>query len=521
MNRIIHVYDASSRITCCVREDGTTVYYGYDRASRLTSEDWYDSGMSSVYAFAWDYDSAGNRTYQGFNGVETYYTYNADNSLDYHYTGDDYSYFEYDSRGNCTVIQESDGSVYFEYNHADLVTRISYKNGTENYFYYDSKLRRYAMIDSGGLIYFSYGGCGLRTFVERDAAGAVTSEYVHGYSPVNGIGTMVAARKVAGGVNYYQYPVYDHRGTVVRLVDENANVVAYYEYSAWGQHLQEQESYPNVENRFRYHSNWLSLNDSGGKLALSPSRIYSMALARFLQKDPHQIGLYPNSYFGKKSRKTRDTNLYTYVKNNPLTLLDPYGLFEIEWEDTTVGFGVEYKPGIGPIVVPQILTWTEKEKQKVLSSMRNVRRRCDWLTKEIDKYLEEVLEKCPDRYKELIENFKRLRKLIEKVKVLIDSPTHNLEIYKDYGERGKPAYVVMNPTGLIDDELHLNINPNTNWSKSSNKDNTMFHEILHLAGAEHNKDEWSDPDITQDLEWISKISNYHPAMWEKFQADRK
>ena len=250
-------YDRLGRITKTRREDGTTIYYGYDQASRLTSEDWYDSGMVSIYAFEWRYDQVGNRTYQKFNGEEKAYLYNEANQLvqvgsPFGYgeqfwdtstygeagAGPDYlEYYHYDTRGNCTAIDESDGSTYFEYNHADLVISIKYKNGVENRFFYDAKLRRFAMEDSDGLAYFTWGCCGLKLLVERDSAGNVTSRYSHGYAPVNGVGTMTAARKDVGGDTYYQYPAYDHRGTVYKLTDENGAVVADYECNAWGQPL--------------------------------------------------------------------------------------------------------------------------------------------------------------------------------------------------------------------------------------------------------------------------------------------
>ena len=51
------------------------IYYAYDEADRLTGEDWYDEQMTPLYAFQWDYDAAGNRTYESRDGQATYYTY--------------------------------------------------------------------------------------------------------------------------------------------------------------------------------------------------------------------------------------------------------------------------------------------------------------------------------------------------------------------------------------------------------------------------------------------------------------
>jgi RHS repeat-associated protein len=112
----------------------------------------------------------------------------------------------------------------------------------------------------------------------------VIADYAHGETPIAGIGSMVAARKTESAQTYYQYPVYDHRGSVVKIVDAGGAVKDEYEYDAWGVRLQAQES--GASNRFGYQSNWITLNDSGGGLLLSPTRLYDASLGRFLQRDP-------------------------------------------------------------------------------------------------------------------------------------------------------------------------------------------------------------------------------------------
>jgi YD repeat-containing protein len=170
----------------------------------------------------------------------------------------------------------------------NLVTDIKYPDGMMNYFYYDAQLRRYAMQDSGGLRYFTWDSNGMNLLCERDAAGSVTAYYSHGYTPIDGIGSMVAAKQNAYSASYYQYPVYDHRGTVVRLVDQDGNPTAYYEYDAWGNEISDKVFGGVAENRFRYQSNWIELKDSYSydKLYLSPTRIYDAGIGRFMGRDP-------------------------------------------------------------------------------------------------------------------------------------------------------------------------------------------------------------------------------------------
>jgi len=42
-------YDAASKITSVRREEGMSVYYGYDDADRLTAERWYNGAGQSIY----------------------------------------------------------------------------------------------------------------------------------------------------------------------------------------------------------------------------------------------------------------------------------------------------------------------------------------------------------------------------------------------------------------------------------------------------------------------------------------
>ena len=90
------------------------------------------------------------------------------------------------------------------------------------------------MQDSTGLAYFTCDSNGMNLLAERDIDGTVTAGYTHGHTPIDGIGSVVAAKKDVAGTAYYQYPLMDHRGTVVGLTDASGAPVASYKYNAWG-----------------------------------------------------------------------------------------------------------------------------------------------------------------------------------------------------------------------------------------------------------------------------------------------
>ena len=302
--------------------------------------------MATIYAFEWDYDGVGNRLYQKRDGAETYYAYNAANELRHFVEGGASTYFQYDARGNCTVIEKPSGATYFEYSDADLVTSIQFASGVTNYFYYDGKLRRYAMEDSKGLTYFVWDQNGMNLLAEFDAYGNTIAEYTHGHTEIDGVGSMVAAKKTdytdpMFPVTYYQYPIYNGPTCdVMALVDENGNVVGDYEYDPWGNRLHAAET--GAPNRFGYRCNWITLPDSNGEIDLTPTRPYYAPVGRFLQRDPlpHMLGRGRRHLLGNTAvaaadglvipvkgtgARNADSNLYPYGDGNPGRNLDPTG----------------------------------------------------------------------------------------------------------------------------------------------------------------------------------------------------
>jgi RHS repeat-associated protein len=313
----------------------------YDDADRLTSETWRAADGSTMYAFAWDYDAAGNRSWQRRGSVESYYDYDAANALTrvHEVPADAWTYFAYDPRGNCEHIQSPTGTTYFAYNAANLVATVRYEDGTPNTFHYDALLRRCAIEDSGGLSYLSWDAGGLDLLAERDAAGTVTAEYVNGHTPIPGIGTCVAVRLIVSGITYYRYLVYNHRGDLVRVLDESGNTIGSYEYNAWGVLLRSETSGP--ETRFGYQSNWLTLRDSNGKLLSSKARLYHAEYGVFLQRDPESD--LPHAYH--------------YANGNPTVQVDPDGLWVIRRQRQSRADAIAENKVLGGDMIRTLAIW--------------------------------------------------------------------------------------------------------------------------------------------------------------------
>jgi RHS repeat-associated protein len=142
--------------------------------------------------------------------------------------------------------------------------------------------------------------CDLEICEERDAAGTtVTKQYfAHG------------VRELVGGPTNYFY-TRDHLGSIRELTDTAGLVKARYDYDVWGRRTT--LGTPTKEADFAFTGHY---NHSVSGLALAPYRAYDAGLARWISEDP--LGL------------RAGTNLYRYVRSNPLRYIDPLGGQEVD-----------------------------------------------------------------------------------------------------------------------------------------------------------------------------------------------
>jgi YD repeat-containing protein len=306
-------WDAASRIIAVQREAGTTIYYSYDDADRLTGERWYNGG-SQIYGFAWDYDPVGNRTKEAreHEGTVGYYTYNAANALTQEHLlpADERSYWRYDERGNCVEAETPLGTTYYTYNSRDLVTSIRWRTGVMNYFHYDAQGRRYAITESAGTTYLTYDQDGLFTLAERDASGNLLAGNTRGYGAIGGIGDRAMGEVHSGATTSRQYDCAGLTGNNVAFVSQSAQVTGRLEYNAFGELLRYEP--PTEGLRYGYSGPaWRFLpDDPDHKTWITKTRWYDAKVGRFGQRDQrvsHQVGDYP------------------YAKDRPTSAVDPTG----------------------------------------------------------------------------------------------------------------------------------------------------------------------------------------------------
>ena len=291
LNSYTYSYDGNDNVTKIVSNTGTSEY-AYDKLNQLTKETREDGTV-----IEYGYDKIGNRVNKkvtsGVNSETTTYSVNSANQI----TSENGQAYTYDNDGNLV----DDGMKTYIYNELDQLIEIRDRNNQTIFkAKYDDTGKRIQTETSSGVINYFYNG--YHVIYETNANNELTVEYSwddHG-NPV----TMTK-----DGETYY-YNLNGH-GDVVSISDGDSNIVAQYQYDAWGNILSSSGIMEST-NPYRYAG---YRYDYEAGLYYLMARYYNARDGRFISKD---------SYDGD-SWNPLSQNLYTYVENNPLINIDTSG----------------------------------------------------------------------------------------------------------------------------------------------------------------------------------------------------
>ncbi|APB71989.1 RHS repeat protein [Paenibacillus polymyxa] len=270
-------------------------------------------------SFQYSYDPGKNITKRTQNGVEDSFTYDKLNRIATSTENQDA--YSYDARGNRLTMETE---------------RAPHTKPRENRF--DDQNRLTQVKVNGKLVEYQYNGDGLLT--DRIQDGAHTRYYYDGNSA-----QIIAEATIENGkpvlkANYIRglkleaiayadqtkaYPVYNGHGDIIEIRDSSGALLNQYQYDIWGNEEVKEEK---VHNPFRYSG---ELWDDTTELQYLRARWYDPDSGRFINED---------TYDGEIN-DTLSLNLYTYVKNNPLSYVDPNGhdAIIITNPELAVGFG--------------------------------------------------------------------------------------------------------------------------------------------------------------------------------------
>lgn len=289
-------YDANGNRTQIKYPDGKTISYEYGQLDQLAKETLKDGTV-----LEYTYDGFGNRTLvkkiQNGQTTSTVSEYNIANQL----TKFGSEIIKYDLNGNRT----EDGKFIYKWNAQDQLESITKKGETSPFvtYKYDEDGRRIQKSLGTSVTNYHYDGDSLNVLYETNGQNQVVRSYIYSES-----GQLLAMKK---GTEKYFYH-YNAHGDVIALTDKSSNVVATYEYDAWGNVLKAEETIAVKDNPFRY-AGYQYDHETGMYYLIA--RYYQPIQGVFISMDPD-----PGD-----DDDILTQNGYTYANNSPITLVDPDG----------------------------------------------------------------------------------------------------------------------------------------------------------------------------------------------------
>jgi len=295
-------YDTVGRRASVTYPNGVTTNFTYDDASRMTSLQHLNPLNAVLESLGYTYDANGNRIGMdrqnvGFpqRAATTGIIYNTANQMLAFNTQN----MTYDANGNMTSLTNACGTTNYTWDARNRLVGIQgYKPDCAPltaFFEYDALGRRIEKTINGRSIQYLYDGLDIVQQIEN------------GLPSVNYIRTLnidePLARIDAAGVTRYYHA--DALGSIIGLSDESGQEVTKYSYDAFGNVTVSGEV---SDNPFQYTGR----ENDGTGLYYYRARYYNPALQRFISEDP--IGLWGG------------INKYAYALNNPVNLVDRFGL---------------------------------------------------------------------------------------------------------------------------------------------------------------------------------------------------
>jgi RHS repeat-associated protein len=296
LETLTYTYDAMHRRTGEARSSAPARTFGYDLTGQLIAVN--QSTGNATFA----YDAVGNRTIvTGAPGAGSYTA----NNLNQYTTAGGVGPLTYDANGNLATV----GGWAYTHNGNSRLVGVSGPSTVTATFGRDGRNRDVKRTINGTTTYLIYDGWNL--VAEYDAAGVLTTRYVHG-PQVDEILAKVTTTSTT-------FPLPDALGSTIAVTDASGAVVERVYYSdAFGAPTFKNASGTTLSGtstgtRFLFTGReWLAALN----LYDYRNRTYLAEVGRFVQADPIRF-------------RGGDVNLYRYVFNHPTALMDPTGLLGV------------------------------------------------------------------------------------------------------------------------------------------------------------------------------------------------
>lgn len=310
------------------RPNGSSSQYENDDQQRLKAVDNQDASGQTINRFAYEYNAQDNRSQELVThplaspkatlGLTTYQSNNLNQTIAATNPGRSYGY---DADGNLTQGYTKDGYAFTAvYDAENRLRTLSYEDKDKHkhktdYFYQGNNLVGRIVKSTDGAVVDDtrFIRDGILALQERDALNKVKREYLWRDFSVGGIGRLLSMKQ--GGKDY-DY-LFDGRGNVSTVIDQNQAVVANYRYDDFGNLTATSGTLDQpLRLSTKYYDADTGLSDFG-------YRFYDPRMSKWITRDP--IGT------------DGGINIYAYVANNPINFIDREGYFA--WLAGLLGLG--------------------------------------------------------------------------------------------------------------------------------------------------------------------------------------
>ncbi len=346
-----YTYDSVGNITLIYDNLDNTNWrqYIYDDLYRLAIETSNPHQQPPLVAFAFNYYDNGNRkaTFFASNpSLITQYEYN-DNKL-VGLSGEEFAVYRYDDLGNITFDSTNGLIRTYEYNHNNRM--ISVDSGTTARYYYDGEAKRIKKTVQASNTIYLYDQFG-SLICEMDSSGSWQTDYIYlngkplarmnrqhtapirgsdsrRYNLVGGTDDLPESAMPLRDIYYFHV---DHLGTPIVMTNEKKHIFWKAEYYPFGEIYDE---FTVVSNEVRFPGQY---HDEETGLSYNWHRYFDSRTGRYLTPDPshsiQQQGSGISYLLPSLLRTPQEINMFAYVTNNPINMMDPEGLAASQCED--------------------------------------------------------------------------------------------------------------------------------------------------------------------------------------------
>jgi RHS repeat-associated protein len=279
-----------------------SVNYTYDDLYHLTDEAIVD-GVNGNRTSGYTYDNVGNRLTKTVNGVTTTYSYDGnDRLLNEKVGGAIVAEYSYDNNGSTLTKMENGVTTTYTWNDEKRLVSATVGTQTVDYVYNDQGIRVSSKQNGVEMQYLLDEGIVANVWEEYAPDGTVQASYVYGNDLIT--------QTQAGQTSYY---LVDGLGSTRLLTDTQGQVLNSYGYEAFGQTVSQSGT---ADNKYQYAGE--QFDAALGDYYLR-QRFYDTSSGRFGRMD---------TWEGNRNIPST-LHKYSYVHNNPVTGIDPTGLFNL------------------------------------------------------------------------------------------------------------------------------------------------------------------------------------------------